>query len=587
MRKTKLWMATTLAMFVTVSSVYTVGAAESGTPSVPANGTTNTAATSSTKKITLFHTNDTHSRIEATAEGIGFAKMSALIKNYKESTPNSLILDAGDTFHGQPIANLVRGESIVDIMNAVGYNAMAAGNHDFNYGYQRLIELSKRAKFPVLSANTKKNDGSRILEPYVIKEVDGVKLGIFGLTTPETAYKTHPNNVEGLTFTDPAKEAKKIVSELKGKVDAIIALTHLGIDESSIETSKKVAAAVPEIDVIIDGHSHTTLNTGLLVGNVLIAQTGEYLKNLGRVDLTFENGKLTGKTSSLITKKTADEDKTPGDQAVLDIIANVKKEQDKVLQEIVGSSKVDLVGEREVVRKGESNLGNLIADAMLSETGADVSITNGGGIRASIKAGSITKGQIVTVLPFGNYIQTKKVKGSDIKAALELGLSAYPESLGGFPHVGGMTVSFDPSQPKGSRVTSIHVKGYPIDLGASYLLATNDFMAAGGDQYTMFKAYPLENDFASLEEALITYMRKSGAVEAKVEGRINAKAVQTTPTPSQELAPGAASNIYVVKPGDSLWKISRSYQTTWQILQQLNKFKNPNLIYPGQEIKVP
>lgn len=587
MRKTKLWMASALAMFMTVSSVYTVSAAEPGTPSVPANGTTNPAATSSTKKITLFHTNDTHSRIEATAEGIGFAKMSALIKNYKESTPNSLILDAGDTFHGQPIANLVRGESIVDIMNAVGYNAMAAGNHDFNYGYQRLIELSKRAKFPVLSANTKKTDGSRILEPYVIKEVDGVKLGIFGLTTPETAYKTHPNNVEGLTFTDPAEEAKKIVSELKGKVDAIIALTHLGIDESSIDTSKKVAAAVPEIDVIIDGHSHTTLNTGLLVGNVLIAQTGEYLKNLGRVDLTFENGKLTGKTSSLITKKTADEDKTPGDQAVLDIIANVKKEQDKVLQEIVGSSKVDLVGEREVVRKGESNLGNLIADAMLSETGADVSITNGGGIRASIKAGSITKGQIVTVLPFGNYIQTKKVKGSDIKAALELGLSAYPESLGGFPHVGGMTVSFDPSHPKGSRVTSIHVKGYPIDLGASYLLATNDFMAAGGDQYTMFKAYPLENDFASLEEALITYMRKSGGVEAKVEGRINAKAVQTTPTPSQEPAPGAASSIYVVKPGDSLWKISRSYQTTWQILQQLNKFKNPNLIYPGQEIKVP
>lgn len=587
MKKTKLWMASALAMFMTVSSVYTVGATEPGTPSVPANGTTNTAATSSTKKITLFHTNDTHSRIEATAEGIGFAKMSALIKNYKESTPNSLILDAGDTFHGQPIANLVRGESIVDIMNAVGYNAMAAGNHDFNYGYQRLIELSKRAKFPVLSANTKKTDGSRILEPYVIKEVDGVKLGIFGLTTPETAYKTHPNNVEGLTFTDPAEEAKKIVSELKGKVDAIIALTHLGIDESSIETSKKVAAAAPEIDVIIDGHSHTTLNTGLLVGNVLIAQTGEYLKNLGRVDLTFENGKLTGKTSSLITKKSADEDKTPGDQAVLDIIANLKKEQDKVLQEIIGSSKVDLVGEREVVRKGESNLGNLIADAMLSETGADVSITNGGGIRASIKAGSITKGQIVTVLPFGNYIQTKKVKGSDIKAALELGLSAYPESLGGFPHVGGMTVSFDPSQPKGSRVTSIHVKGYPIDLGASYLLATNDFMAAGGDQYSMFKAYPLENDFASLEEALITYMRKSGVVEAKVEGRINAKAVQTTPTPSQEPAPEAASNIYVVKPGDSLWKISRSYQTTWQILQQLNKFKNPNLIYPGQEIKVP
>ncbi|MNI15726.1 Trifunctional nucleotide phosphoesterase protein YfkN precursor [compost metagenome] len=525
--------------------------------------------------------------METSADSIGFAKVSSLIKSYKASNPNALVLDAGDTLHGQTIANLVRGESIVDVLNAVGYDAMAAGNHDFNYGYERLVELSKKAKFAVLSGNTKKADGSRLLQPYIIKEVDGIKLGIFGLTTPETAYKTHPNNVAGLTFTDPSVEAKAIVAELKGKVDAIIALTHLGIDQSSIDTSIKVATAVPDIDVIIDGHSHTQLDTGKLVGNVLIAQTGEYLKSLGRVDLTFENGKLTKKIAGLISKKEAEADPTAADPAVLEIIASVKKQQDQVLQEVIGSSKVNLVGEREVVRKGESNLGNLITDAMLSETKADIAITNGGGIRASIPAGEITKGQVVTVLPFGNYIQTKNIKGSDVKAALELGISAYPESLGGFAQVGGATFEFDPSKPKGSKITSVHVKGSPLDLNKSYVVATNDFMAAGGDQYTMFMDYPIANDFSSLEESLIAYIRKTGSVEPKVEGRIQVKAAQVTPVaPTQAPSSTPEASLYIVKSGDSLWKISKQYHTTWQKLQELNKLKNPNLIFPGQEIKV-
>jgi 2',3'-cyclic-nucleotide 2'-phosphodiesterase (5'-nucleotidase family) len=552
------------------------------------------AAETGAKTITIFHTNDIHSRVESSKENIGYAEMATLVKAYKKDHPNTLLLDIGDTFHGQTIANLVRGASIVDIMNAVGYDAMVPGNHDFNYGYARLVELTKLTQFPVVSANVKQANGTRLLKPYVIKETDGVKLGIFGLTTPETAYKTHPKNVEGITFADPTEEAKAIVAELKGKVDAIIAITHIGVDGSSVDTSIKLAKAVPEINVILDGHSHTAMEKGTMENGVLIAQTGEYLKNVGRVDLTFENGKLVGKSANLISKQQFDEQKIVPDQAVLDIVGKVKKEQEGVLQEVVGYSGATLVGDREVVRKGESNLGNLIADAMLSETGADVAITNGGGIRASIEAGSITKGQVITVLPFGNYTQTKKVKGSDIKAALELGVSAYPDSLGGFPQVGGVTFEFDPSLPKNERITSIQVKGQPLDPQRTYVLATNDFMAAGGDNYTMFKNYPIANDFSSLEESLIAYIRKVGDVQPKVEGRIKVKSASAAPVPTSApvvvpAAPDQAgkANIYVVQPGDSLSKIAKRYETTWQMLHRLNPIPNPNRIYPGQEIVLP
>ncbi|MFE5322487.1 5'-nucleotidase C-terminal domain-containing protein [Paenibacillus sp. NPDC056579] len=587
MLKRSAWLSTMLGLLLGAATVM---------PAAAADTTGTTAGT--TKTITILHTNDIHSRVEESTDSIGYAKLATIIREQKAANPNTLVLDAGDTFHGQTIANLVRGESIVKIMNTIGYDAMAPGNHDFNYGSDRLVELSGMTKFPVLSANVKKADGSRLLKPYIIKEVGGVKVGIFGLTTPETAYKTHPNNVKGITFADPAAEAKAVVAELKDKADIVIALAHLGVDKSSVDTSIKVAEQVPGIDVIIDGHSHTVLEKGMNVGSVLIAQTGEYSKNIGKVELTLDGTKLKSKTASLTMRPAANT--IQADPAVLSIIDEVKKSQDTVLSQVVGSTSVKLIGEREVVRVGESNLGNLITDAMLDETGADVALTNGGGIRASIEAGPITKGQVITVLPFGNYIQTKKVKGSDIVAALELGVSSYPEPLGGFPHVGGLTFVLDPSEAKGQRVSEVMVKGAPLDPQKEYLLATNDFMAAGGDQYTMFQNYPIANDFSSLEESVIAYLQKKGAVEPKTEGRITVKtgtAAAPTPSapapaPAQTPAPAPAvtapaSSVYVVKSGDSLWKIAKQYRTTWQHLQQLNRLANPNLIFPGQELIVP
>lgn len=480
------------------------------------------------KKITILHTNDSHGRVEeSSSDGMGFAKISTLVKQYEAQNPNTLLLDAGDTFHGTTFATCEKGDSIAKVLNAVGYDGMAAGNHDFNYGYQTLLDLTKKVNFPVLSANVrKKADNSQILKPFEIEEIDGIKVGIFGLSTPETHYKTHPKNVEGLQFTDPVEEAKAMVAELKEKnVDVIIAVTHLGIDASSTDTSIKVAKGAPGIDLIVDGHSHSTLVEGLKEGNdTLIVSAGEYTKNLGVVELTFEDKKLVDKKAHLITKEQA-KDVTP-DPTIVDVIKGVKDSQKEILSQVIGETGVVLDGERVQVRAGETNLGNLITDAMIDLTGAEIAITNGGGIRASIPVGKITKGHVITVLPFGNYIVTKKLTGAQIKAGIENGVDSYPEPKGAFPHVGGMSFAIDVTREKGDQVHSMKVNGKPMEMDKEYLVATNDFMAAGGDEYTSFKDSPIANEFPALDEALINYIGKRGVLNRKVEGRIVAKTVE-------------------------------------------------------------
>lgn len=536
-------------------------------------GTTPPAAGNNAVSITIVHTNDTHARVKE-GDGIGFAKISALIQQIRNENPNTLVLDAGDTFHGQTIATLSKGESIADIMNTIGYDAMAPGNHDFNYGFARLTELDGITNFPILAANVKKADGTGLFTPYIIQEIAGLKVGIFGLATPETTYKTHPDNVKGIVFMDPVKAAAEMTAMLEDQTDIIICLAHLGMDAASTDTSVKVAKAVGDIDLIIDGHSHTVLEQGQVVGNTLIVSTGEYDKNLGTVQITVADGKITQKKAALIAKdKTAE---IVPDDAIVKTIEAIEAEQAVILNEVVGKTEVALEGAREQVRKGETNLGNLITDSMVSLTGADCALTNGGGIRASIAAGDITKGNIVEVLPFGNYIVTKVVTGADIKAALEHGTSAYPELLGGFPHVSGITYVIDTSKPSGDHVIDIKVKGKLLDLNGLYTLATNDFMAAGGDNYTMFADHAILNEYSGLDEAVITYVKAKGTITPKAEGRISARDGSVK-----------EPQVYIVKKGDWLRKIARMFNTTWQKLQELNQLKNPDLIFPNQKILLP
>ncbi|MDA3846146.1 MAG: bifunctional UDP-sugar hydrolase/5'-nucleotidase, partial [Vallitaleaceae bacterium] len=254
-------------------------------------------------EITIFHLNDTHSRVEeGDYDGMGLAKVATLVNESRDAGDNVLLLDAGDALHGQTIATISEGESIVDIMNLMGYDAMAAGNHDFNYGSDRLVELAGLTDFPILSANVMKADDTPLLEEYVIKEFDGVKVGIFGLSTPETTYKTHPDNVAGLTFEDPTVTARAMVDLLDPMVDIVVCLGHIG--EEGDYTAEGIVNAVDGIDVFVDAHSHTVYESGLVVNDTLIVQAGEYDKNLGVVSLSYENGAVTA-SASLVTKEEA------------------------------------------------------------------------------------------------------------------------------------------------------------------------------------------------------------------------------------------------------------------------------------------
>lgn len=560
--------------------------------------------------VTIVHTNDTHSRVEA---GIGFAKIGAKVKALKEVNPNTVVVDAGDTLHGQTFATISKGESIIKVMNAVGYDVMTPGNHDFNYGQERLKELAELANFPIISSNVVKADGTTLLDPYVIKEVEGLKIGIFGLSTPETAYKTSPKNVEGLTFVDPVETAKKMVKELQEKgVDAIVALMHMGIDKESKDTSYLVRDNVEGIDLIIDGHSHSTLDTIDNEGKATkIVSTGEYSNNLGIVNLTFEAGELKSVEPTAFTSEEAAA--LEGDADIAAMIAQTTEENKVITSVVVGKTDVELDGVREHVRAGETNLSNLITNAMLTSSGADIAITNGGGIRASIDVGDITMEEIITVLPFGNYVIVKEYKGSQILAALEHGTASYPEPAGSFAQVAGATFTLDLNKEAGKRVSDVKINGEALDLNQTYKVATNDFMAVGGDGYEMLKEGNLVVELQGLDEILIEYVKGLDTIPAEVQSRMTVvqKAAEeelvveepvieepiieepiieepVIQQPEVELPKvESKTETYVVSSGDALWKIAKRFGTTWQKIAEANNLKNPNLIYPGQKILVP
>ncbi|MEN6296704.1 MAG: bifunctional UDP-sugar hydrolase/5'-nucleotidase [Rectinema sp.] len=461
--------------------------------------------------LTFAHTNDMHGRIVESKDVIGFPRIYTAVQDLKAKNPNTILVDVGDTFHGLPVVNIDKGETAVKLMNELGYSYMTTGNHDYNYGFDRLMELSKMAKFEILAANVYK-DGQRVFPAYDIRDMGGVRVAFFGLATPETAYKTDPKGIEGVTFGDPIVEAKLVVAELTGKYDVLVCLSHLGIDDSSDPTSITLAKFVPQIDIILDGHSHSTLadiqkkNTT----DTLITSTGSYGSGLGVVDVVVgPDRKIISKTARTITPQNSPDLK--GDPKIAAMLDSLTKAQDAVLAQVVGKTAVALEGKREIVRTQQSNLGTLIANGMLYVTGADIALMNGGGIRDSIPAGDITMKQIYTVMPFGNYIQTGKLKGSELKAVLENGVGKLPAPDGRYPHLAGWTFTLDVTKPAGERVSNIMVNGQPVDPDKDYVFTTLNFEFNGGDDYRMLIG-KAQNDFPSDAEVFIAYLKHIGTV---------------------------------------------------------------------------
>ena len=480
-----------------------------------------------TGHIVILHTNDVHGAIGE------YAKVAALKQAYQAAGAYVLLADAGDFIQGDPTVSASQGKTAIELMNLAGYDVAAPGNHEFDYGYPNLKTLAGEADFPILAANVRYDNAAALGDQTTFTTTDGKKIGIFGLDTPETATKAHPDKIKGVSFL-AAQEmfdcAQAQVDALKADgCDYIICLGHLGIDaESTGNSSIDLLEKVTGIDVFIDGHSHSTLEeikeatngTGK-VGDTVLTSTGTKLANVGMVDISPDG---TISTSSLATSELT---VTP-DAKVAARAEEIQKEIDADYGTVFAKTEVALAGEKANVRTGETNLGDLIADAMLWQAGlldegVDAAVTNGGGIRASIAAGDITKKDINTVLPFGNTLYVVKVTGAELLEALEASTYCTPEAIGGFPQVAGIefTVNtgaqFDtkelyPGSTYGkpasiNRVMIQTVGGEAFNPEETYTIVTNDFMGAGGDTYYAFKAASSGYDSGvPLDEVVMDYI---------------------------------------------------------------------------------
>lgn len=459
-----------------------------------------------TFNLYVVHTNDVHGRIEEGTDGsLGYAKLSTLLKMGRSVTDNILVLDAGDVLHGTNLANVFEGESVGVLLNMLGYDAVAPGNHDFNYGADRLIELSALSDSmggaKVLAANILDQNGNLVFQPYQVYDYNGFKVVVIGLTTPDTKTKSHPRNTEGLTFWDDsyvsyAQQAVDLAHEIG---DYVIVLGHIGLDaDGSGLTSDMICSAVDGIDLFVDGHSHTVLENGTEVNGTLIVSTGQYLNNVGLVEIQVSDGAVQGESAMLIPASEVIDPSTSAlaqslgityvadDPEVIAYIDQLNAELEQRFSEVVANVPVALDGEREHVRTRVTNLSRLICEAMTAETGADFTIINGGGIRASIAAGEVTLGDINNVLPFTNTVAVCEITGDQVYEALEYGYSMAPESNAAFSQ-SDLKVVYSRFDEPGSRIRRVLLPdGTPLDRNATYTVATNDFMAAGGDGYTMF-----------------------------------------------------------------------------------------------------
>lgn len=533
----------------------------------------------------LLHTNDTHAHLDE------MAKMATVVEDIRSQMPNLVLLHAGDAFLGTLYFTVHKDVAVAEVLNAMDFSAMALGNHEFDEGPATLSQFADAVNFPLLSANCNVTGEPLLsgkIQPYLILEVNGERVGIVGLTTPDTSWSSSPG--PNVVFTDPIKAAAAAVTTLTAQgITKIVVLSHLGWDRD-LELARSVAG----IDVIVGGHSHTlpesyptvverpliNINTASAeelealpgIGPViaqrivdyrtergpfqtieeitgvsgigparfaqikdlisvedadaptLVVQAGENAQYLGRLSVTFNDaGRVISSEGELIPTK----DFPPHPQ-VEERLAAFRESIEALKAEMVGKALVDLDGERAHVRTRETNLGNLIADAMLwkaQAAGAQIAIQNGGGIRASIPAGSITLGQVREVLPFENYLMVLEVTGKQVIAALENGVSMAEQAAGRFPQVGGLRFTWDPGKPAGQRIVSVEVRtpeGYePIDPAATYRVVTNNFLAGGGDGYTSFleAAEVINLGFVDYE-VLVEYLRAHSPVSPKEEGRI-------------------------------------------------------------------
>ena len=604
-------------------------------------------------KTVILHTNDVHGQID------GYAYLAQLKTDFTERGAEVVVVDAGDFSNGDPNVSISRGMNAVTMMNAAGYDVVTLGNHEFDFGYEQLRENLKDAAFRVICADVLDEEGEPFAEPNcVLTTKGGLKLGFFGMETPETLTKVKPAAVQGLTFftnsngkTDLYDCAKAQVAALKAEqVDLIISLAHLGVNYESAQDGHRsidMYTAAPGIDFIIDGHSHTVMTAG--ENGEPIQSTGTKFANIGVIIIDNAEKKIEDNFLYPISDGAGSFREGVGyDEAVAAKSRALMDEVDEKYGAAIATSEVLLNGERAYNRTQETNLGDLITDAMrwaIMKDGADaitvpadrvVALVNSGSIRASIAAGGISMKDVNTVLPFGNTVAVVYATGAQLLEVLEASTFSTPNQIGGYPQTAGIRWTIDTTKeykpnaetyPASTyygpasieRVTIESINGKAFDPAETYAVVTNDFCAGivgnPGDTYYAFSGVSAKFDTAiPMDEEVVAYITEElgGVVSAERYGTSDgeqtrilataeeeaapaapaAPAVTESAAPSEPEAPADASeDTYTVRSGDSLWSIAKKILGNgnfWGTLYELNRvhIRNPALIYIGQVLRV-
>jgi 5'-nucleotidase len=615
-------------------------------------------------ELNILHINDFHSRIEsinkfdstcsAEEEGKnecfgGAARLLTAINQTRDALKaqgkNVLLLNAGDNFQGSLFYTTYKGTVEAEVLNAMKFDAMTVGNHEFDDSEDGLAGFLDKVQFPVVTANVVASAASKIgdrVKPSIVLEVGGQKIGIVGAVANDTAELATPG--PNITIAEDVAKISEQVQKLKGEgVNKIIALTHVGYPRDL-----EFIAKIPDVDVVVGGHSHTLLsNTDqkaegpypTLVDNpggykVPVVQAGQYSKYLGDLRVVFDD-------SGVVKESKGDpiliDSSFKPDEATLKRIDELKAPIEALKSKVVGTSEGPIEGDRKVCRVKECSMGNLVADATLArvkDQGVTIAFANSGGLRSSIDSGDVSMGEVLTVLPFQNTVATFQLKGEDIRAALENGVSQIDDGAGRFMQVSGMKYSFDRSKPAGSRVTAVEVKEgdafVPLDPAKTYTVAANNYVRTGGDGFKVFATKAINAyDFGpNLEEAVAAYITANSPYKPFTDGRITevtpagyvapakpaapapaatapaatATAPAATPAPAPSApaatapatttpaAAAAAASKYVVAKGDSLWKIAAEKYgdgALWTRIAKANTLKQPNHIEIGEELEVP
>jgi 5'-nucleotidase/UDP-sugar diphosphatase len=481
------------------------------------------------ERLTILHTSEHHGTLEPIENGPfkglgGVARRAGLIERIRKEVTQILLVDSGDLVVGTAMSSVFRGAPDIAAMNLMGYDALALGNHDFDFGLEHLRELKKQARFPFLCTNLRPKKAG-VCQPFAVKSVGRLRIGLIGLVGGKSfPDRFSRSSVREIVFQDPIAAARAVAEQLSRRVDLVVAVTHQDTDEDLA-----LAKAVGQIIHVIVG-GHTAGFDGLIPAGretpvegrvdpissgTIIVKSHQQARTLGRLDLVYDK-----RLSAAEARNLPVDSSLPDEPKVAALVKDYARRLDAAGNRVLGQALVDLEGESPAVRTRETNLGNLLADLARNQAGTEIALVNGGIIRSSILAGPVKLARVMQALPYADSLVSFKLTGAEVRQALENGVSQIATVSGRFLQVSGVSFSFDASAPAGSRIQGISVHGAPLQPDRDYSVVVTQFIAEGGDGYSVFSSGRGKTEHQSPLSDLLAAELKKAPVTAREEGRI-------------------------------------------------------------------